>query len=246
MIIFLLFIQSLLFSQNFENKFQEANKFYQSEDYKNAINLYNNLLEENIKSADLHFNLGNAYFRNDQIGLAILHYNKSLKIDPNNEDAKFNLEIAKLKTIDKFDQIPTFFLYDIEKSISSLFNEKAWTILNIILVFVLLTLIIGFRINKRKSTKKVILLSLIVNLFFIIFSSYFGYKQYKYESNLTNGVIISQSSYVKSSPDENSQDLLILHEGTSFEVLDKVNNWIEVKLTDGNKGWVKLSEIERF
>ena len=138
MIIFLIFINSLLFSQNYQANFNKANKLFQSNEFQKAITEYENLSQENLKSAELFYNLGNAYYRNEQIGLAILNYNKALKLDDGFEDARFNLAIAKLKTIDKFEEVPKFFLDDINDSIARTFNEKQWTIINISFSFVLL------------------------------------------------------------------------------------------------------------
>ena len=246
MIILLLFLNSLLFSQNYDAKFEKANKLYNSEKYESAIKIYEELLTQDIKSSQLYYNLANSYYRNDQIGLAILNYNKALKLEPNFEDAEFNLEVAKLKTIDKFEEVPTFFLDDLSISISRMFNERQWTIVNIVICVGLFGFIALFRLTKSANTKRQILILIFGSIFLFLFSSYFGYKQYKYESTLTNGVISSASTYIKSSPDANSKDLIILHEGTSFELLDKVGDWVELKLSDGNKGWVNIKDIERY
>jgi tetratricopeptide (TPR) repeat protein len=246
MIIFLIFINSLLFSQNYEANFNKANKLFQSNEFQKAITEYENLSQENLKSAELFYNLGNAYYRNEQIGLAILNYNKALKLDDGFEDARFNLAIAKLKTIDKFEEVPKFFLDDINDSIARTFNEKQWTIINISFSFVLLGLFIFFRTRKSSNSKKQALILIFITIFFFAFTSFYGYKQLKYESSYTNGVITATSTYIKSSPDENSKDLIILHEGTSFELLDKVGDWVELKLSDGNKGWASIHDIQRF
>lgn len=246
MIILLIFINSLLFSQNYESQFDKANKLLKVNEYEKAISAYEKLSKENIKSAELYYNLGNAYYRNEQIGLAILNYNKALKYNNGFEDAEFNLNIAKLKTIDKFEEVPTFFLDDLNQDITRMFNEKQWTIINVLLAFVLFGLFVLFRTRKYSNSKKQVLLLILIASFFFIFSSYYGYKQLQYESNFTDGVITASSTYVKSSPDENSKDLIILHEGTSFKLLDKVGNWVELRLSDGNKGWVSLNDITRY
>lgn len=246
MIIFLILLNYFASSQNIEKNFEKANSYFQEEKYDLAIESYEDILNQDIKSSELYYNLANAYYRNENIGMSILYYNKALKIDPNFEDAKFNLEIAKLKTVDKFDEIPTFFLDDISKSISNSFNEKNWTIINVIISFSIFVLLILFRTRKNSNSKRQILLFVIILSVLFLFSFYFGYKQHIYESSLTNGVITSSSTYIKSSPDENSKDLIILHEGTSFDLTDEIGEWVEIKLSDGNKGWVSIKDIERY
>ncbi len=246
MIYFIIFILNFTISQNsktIESKYQEANSFYEKEQYQEAIDIYEELSNNDITSSELYYNLGNAYYRVNNIGLSIYNYSRALKLNPNDDDIKFNLEIAKLKAIDKFDEVPKFFLDDLSKTIANLFNESTWTIINVFIAIFVGIFLILFNISRDLLLKK---LSLVLTLLFIvlfILSSYFGYKQSNYQYKSTNGVIISPSAYIKSGPDDKSTDILILHEGTTFELLEEYKVWNKVRLSDGNIGWIDDESI---
>lgn len=241
--ILIIFFSTIVYSQSVDNKFTEANKLYQSEKYNDAISIYEELINNNYISSELHYNLGNSYYRTDNIGLAIYNFHKALKIDPDNEDAKFNLEMSKLKTIDKFDEIPNFFLDNIAFIIANWFNEKTWTIISTIIFLTSIIFIALFYNSREIFSKKLFLnLSIIFSIVFI-FSFYFANKQSSYQNSMTNGVIVSPSAYIKSEPDEHSTDIIILHEGTTFDLISEENSWNKVKLADGNIGWISSEKV---
>jgi tetratricopeptide (TPR) repeat protein len=243
LVLIMSFVFNISFSQNFESKFKEANSLYENEQFVEAIDLYEELTNNNITSADLFYNLGNAYYRVNNIGLSIYNYSRALKLNPSDEDIKFNLEIAKLKTIDKFDEVPKFFLDDLSNTISNLFNESTWTFINLFFAILTGVFIVLFNITRDIFVKKlsIILSFLVIGLFLVSF--YFGYHQSNYQFKATNGVIISPSAYIKSGPDDKSTDILILHEGTTFDLLEEYKDWNKIKLSDGNVGWIDDESI---
>jgi len=241
--ILIILFSTFVYSQSVDSKFLEANKLYQSEKYDEAISIYEELINNNYVSFELHYNLGNSYYRTDNVGFAIYNYHKALKIDPDNEDAKFNLEMSKLKTIDKFDEIPDFFLDNLAFNIANWFNEKTWTIISTIIFLIAILFIALFYKSREVFSKKMFLnLSFLFSIVFVL-SFYFANKQSNYQNSMTNGVILSPSAYIKSEPDENSTDIIILHEGTTFDLLSEENSWNKVKLADGNIGWISSNKV---
>ncbi len=244
MIQLLIFLfSSLCYSQSIDTKFIDANKLYQSANYEEAIVIYEDLINNNVVSFEIYYNLANSYYRIENIGHAIYNYHKALKIDPDNEDAKFNLELTKLKTIDKFDEIPDFFLDNISFTISNWFNEKTWTFISTFIFIIALVLIALFYNSRDLFSKKLFLnFSIIFSVLFVL-SFYFANKQSSYQHSMTNGVIISPSAYIKSEPDQQSTDILILHEGATFDLIKEERNWNQVKLADGNIGWIYSDNV---
>ena len=87
-----------------------ANQAYIDGDFAAAIKSYSAIENRGYYSARLYYNLGNAYFKNGELGKAILYYNRALVVSPSMDDAKYNLEIAEVQTKDNISVVPEFFL----------------------------------------------------------------------------------------------------------------------------------------
>lgn len=233
----------LSFAQEDMAKFEKANQYYQEEAYEQAILLYEELVLEEYISDDLHYNLANAYFRNNELAKAILHYEKALKINPAHEDAKHNLEFANSKTIDKIEQAPKLFFYRWWDDILHSFSSNSWA------YFVILFLIFGvaglsiFFFFSPSFIKKASFYSGTISLALALICWWIAAEQKEALEEHTSAIIMSPTVDINSSPSAGSSRLFVLHEGSKVAIEDRSGEWIEVKLPNGNSGWVKEADL---
>lgn len=227
-------------------RFEKANQLYQEESYAEAIDIYESLLSEDLVSSDLHYNLGNAYFRSRKIPRAILHYEKALKIDPAMEDAKHNLKFANSQTIDKIENPPKLFLYRWWDSLINLFSSRAWAYIS--LLFIGLSLI-GFGIyfySQSKLLKKTAFYFALSFMVCFILSWFIAEGQIRSREKSNFAIITSPTVDINSSPSEGSSRLFVLHEGSKVKLDDSLEGWYEISLPNGNTGWLLKSAVEEI
>ena len=241
----ILFISnSFSFAQNEEKIFQQGNEYFQQRQYEQAIESYRKLINSGYEGTALFYNLGNAYYREGKIGYAILYYEKALKLSPGDEDIKHNLAIANLKTIDKLESLPKFFLFEWWEGLLALFTASGWTIISYIF-YLLLILSIAFYFYVRNTfQQKVVLISGFAGFILLILSSTLLVIKLNKELNIKNGVVVENTVNVKLSPDSGSNDAFIIHEGLKVRLEDKVDKWIKIRLEDGKVGWIQESNAK--
>jgi tetratricopeptide (TPR) repeat protein len=134
--------------------FELANAAYAKGDYEKAAGLYEQLLSGNEVSAEVYYNLGNAYYKSGKLGLAILNYERARKIAPEDEDILANLKLANQKTEDKIEAAPQLFLTEWKSSITGLMSERAWSVCCILLFVFAALLFAVYTISSRSGVKK--------------------------------------------------------------------------------------------
>lgn len=223
-----------------------ANSAYSKGDYSRASKLYENIISNGQEAPEVYFNLGNAYYKTNNIAFAILNYERALKLEPDNEDFSFNLKLANQKTEDKIDAAPQLFLSQWKNGLVDLMTEKAWSQLCILLICISLILFAIYITMQKRGLKQfgffggttLVILSIIT--FFI--------AEYKYSitKNNSEAIITSPSITVTGSPNEKGTKLFILHEGTKVNVTQEDVSWAEIKIANGNTGWIKRSELQKI
>ncbi len=247
--IFILFIVTFV-SVHAENQHNEwldsANRKYTNGDYAQAINQYEMILEQGYESAALYYNLGNAYYKQNIIDQAILNYERALLLKPNDEDIKYNLEMAKRLTVDRIDKLPEFFLAVWIKNIVHWFSSNQWAIISICAFLLALIFIYIYLYTQKYGLKKLSFWLGLALVLVTIFSLIFSYQQKKKIIVKDTAIVMSPSVTVKSSPDISGTDLFVIHEGTKVWLQDQVGEWKEIKLSDGSKGWLRAEDIEEI
>lgn len=229
--------------QDINSLFEKGNEYYSNGQFEEAIENYNFILNENYESAELYYNLGNSYFRTGNLGKTILYYEKGLKLSPNDEDLIHNLKFVNSKIIDKIEPLPVLFVFEWWGSIVKFFSYNTWIILTLIIFLLLLGTILMFLYGSNISVQKISFaagLLLIILLITFSFATYASIQKYKSENE---GIILSQQIKVKFSPDDKSSDAFIIHEGTKFRIEDKFDNWLKIKIADGQVGWLLNDKI---
>jgi tetratricopeptide (TPR) repeat protein len=224
--------------------YHEANIAYQKLDYEKCIQLYEQLVKNKHVSPEVYFNLGNAYFKAGNFAKAILNYERTKKLTPDDEDVNFNLKIASLKVIDKIESVPEIFYKRWINSLSTLLTSDTFTIIFILMVWLLFVSAAFYVIGQSVFLRKISFFGIIIFLLLSIAGGVIAARSHAIMNVDKQGIIMTSSVYVKSSPDEKGNDLFILHEGTKVDVMDVLNNWRKIRIANGSIGWMKAEEME--
>jgi tetratricopeptide (TPR) repeat protein len=234
------------FASNVDESMKQANDFYRKGEFDKAIQIYEQLRNEGYEGTSLFFNLGNSYYRIGKLGYAILNYERALKISPSDEDVKHNLAFANLSTVDKIQPLPTFFLFEWWESLLASLNVNGWTYASFIFYLILLFLIIFYFFAKTIFQQKIILFSSLGVLIILALTISLLVVKINREQTFIKGVIVEQSITVKSSPDQNSTDAFVIHEGLKVNMEDKLDQWTKIRLADGKVGWIENSSVVKI
>ncbi|MGF1586751.1 MAG: tetratricopeptide repeat protein [Bacteroidales bacterium] len=224
--------------------FREANELYAEGNYDRAVDLYKTILASGYHSASLYYNLGNAYYRSGNIPPSILNYERALLLAPGDEDIRFNLDLARAQIKDRIEEVPDFFINRMWKGVRDIINYRSWAAISAGTFILTLMSLSGFLLISKVVMKKLFFWVAVSLLFISVFSFSAGLDQRNYVKNHNSAIIFSPVISVKSSPDINSADLFVLHEGTKVSVEDSIGDWREVRLSDGNKGWLHKDGLE--
>ncbi len=229
-----------------KNTFIKANDLYSSGEYQQAIDNYQTILDSGYESASLYYNIGNCHYKAENIPAAILHLEKALKSDPSNEDVRFNLKLANLKIVDKIEPIPEMPLKQWWKSLVFSNSVNGWGWLAINFLFLSALLFGAFVVMKYVTIKKLAFYTGIIAIFFSIFFFSLGYQQKSIINNSKYSIVIAPTLTVHSSPDGSGTKLFAIHEGTKVQELEILQDWVKIKLANGNVGWVKEEALVKI
>jgi len=221
-----------------------GNDAYQSNRFEEAISFYENVLDLQFESATLYYNLGNAHYKNGNNARALLWYERALRLDPKNEDIIHNISFVQQKLIDKIEVLPELFIVKWWNACAKLFTGNQWSIISIVscslfALFILIILLI--RISWARSLS---VFFSIVALLLTIFSIIFAKKETTRYIQNPEGIIMSSVLNVKSTPNEKGSDLFVIHSGLKVGITDQLNEWVEIRLPNGEKGWVLAGSVE--
>lgn len=225
---------------------EEGNDLYAKGKYEDAIEIYESILAEDNFAADLYYNLGNAYYKSDQIPAAILNYERALKLKPDHEDVLFNLAMANKKTVDKIDRLPELFIGSTWKTLVTSRTVNDWASYCILLLFVSLFFFVGYLILEITLIKKI---NFYAGVFFFLFSISCWLMASQHQSIINESaeaIIFKPTITVLSAPNDQAEKLFTLHEGTKVTLLEDIDNWQEIKLPNGNVGWVNDDVLENI
>jgi len=225
---------------------QQANAAYQANDMATAIVLYTKVIDLQYESAILYYNLGNAWFKKGDYAHALLWLERARRLDPNNEDIMHNISFIQQKLIDKIEILPELFIVKCWNTCSKLFTGNQWAIFSIIasaLFAVCLVLILLVRISWVRSISIFIAITALI---FTIFSILFAKKETVRYIQHPEGIIINQVVNVKSTPNEKGSDLFVIHSGLKVGISDRLNEWVEIRLPNGEKGWIMEAQMEEI
>lgn len=230
--------------QTSTERWEMGNKAYMEGAYDKAIEEYCAILEGGEYSLELYYNLANAYFKMENIGKAILYYNKALRIAPSQEDVLHNLAIAETRTKDKITAVPEFFLHRWMRVVRNSVSCNAWGALSALFFALILTFVLLFLLASRLGVRKAGFYGALFSLLLFVATTAFAISSRNDILTKDEAVVMSSAISVKSSPDRSATDLFVLHEGTKLRIVAEFDEWIEVVIADGKKGWTERKNIE--
>lgn len=229
-----------------ENVAREADEAYRQGDYATAIEQYEAVLAKGCTSADLYYNLGNAYYRLDRFADAILCYERALRLNPSHSDAKQNLALANSKTQDRIATLPQFFLAAWYNALVTRITPHAWRIIVLLFLALLAASFVIFRLAHQLTLRKAAFIAIIASATLMLLSILLLFISTARFNSRDAAIVMQPSVAVKSSPESQSVDKLILHEGTRVVISEDLSGWHKITLADGTTGWLPSDAIERI
>jgi len=245
--IFLLFailIGMGLQAQTPDEIFIEANNLYKEHKYDEALEKYKNIEETGYMSDNLYYNIANVHYKLEEVAPAILYYKKALKLNPNLDDAKFNLKMAQLRAVDKIEKLPVTFFVKFWNWLANILTVQQWAYFAVAMAFFSSIAFIFYFFASSSVIKRVSFVKSITGFILLIVAVVIAQQQDTWEKSHKDAVVMTENSYIKVAPNENSEDKFILHEGTEVLVIDQVDDWVRIKLADGKRGWIFNGDIE--
>ncbi|MBR1850108.1 MAG: tetratricopeptide repeat protein [Bacteroidales bacterium] len=222
----------------------DAERAYQAGNYDEAASAYEQILEQGLESAALYYNLGNTYYRLGQNGRAILNYERALRLKPNDRDTRENLALAESHTTDRIATLPQFFALRWWESLLGALAPTSWRLILLVLLastaaLVVLTLLADQYTKRRNyaigATGAILLLALCTVVTIASSARLQRHNQ---------AVVTQQAVVVKGSPERDSVDKFIIHEGTKVTIDESLSGWHKIRLADGNTGWLMQADCE--
>lgn len=240
--IFLFFLGSVS-AQN-EKYFEQGNTLYNQGKYAEALSRYEAILKTNEHSAELYFNIANAHYKLNHIAPSVYYYEKALALKPNDKDIKNNLSFANNMRVDAIDNLPEVGLSKFVKNFANIMSFDAWAKVSIGLVVLFVLLYLAYYFTYTTGKKRLLFISSTLSIFLAFIALAFTFYNYNLTRQNNPAIVFAQEAQVKSEPNLRSDEAFVLHEGTKVQVLDTVNNWKKIKLSDGKTGWIPNSDIK--
>lgn len=233
------------FSQNTEN-FEKGKTHYKEANYEAAISAWESILESGEHSAALYYNLGNAYFKTEQIAPSIYYYEKALQLAPADSEIKNNLAIAQSRTIDAIEPAPENFFSTWINKISNIFTFDGWAWVTVFFVLGFTVLFLLYYYSSLTSNKRLLFTLSFIALFFAVASLSFAFITYDKVENERTAIIFAQSTQVQSEPLDRSEVSFVLHEGTKVTITEEEDDWSRILLADGKEGWMLNKDLKEL
>ena len=234
----------LIFSntQNIDNLFEESNDLYTNGDYQNAVQGYLEIVKSGFESAELYFNIGNSFYKLNNIPESNYYYEKAKSISPNDDDILTNLSFAQNLRIDKIETLPVSDIQNLKISILDLLSEKGWSYVLIILIWIMCCAFIVYNLSNNPKFKRSFFSITVVFLILSSFILFINFEKKK-NSEIKYAIIYDKEIEVWSEPNNISELKFLLHEGTKVKQIDVIEDWLNIQLENGTVGWIQSSSL---
>lgn len=219
--------------------FEKGNAAYREKKYADAEEAYSTIAQAGIVSDALEFNLGNSCFKQGKVGEAILHYERAKRLNPGDEDIRFNLKMAYSTTVDKVEPIPLLIHEQWIQNLLQLMPPDSWSIVGIVLLWCSGGLGILYLFANTIALKRNSFLSMLGVFGTSVLVLLLAYVADKKQHGEQSAIVIDANASIKSTPDSKGTTLFMLHEGTRVDVIEQTDGWLEIRIANGNKGWIE-------
>ncbi|PWA06882.1 tetratricopeptide repeat protein [Flavobacterium psychrotolerans] len=241
-ILFILLLTTQVFFA--QNGFEKGNALYQNGNYKDAITAYESVLNANKQSAELYFNLGNCYYKLNKVAPTIYNYEKALVLNPNDNEIQNNLKFARKLQIDEIKEVPQVGFAKLIRDFTGIFHYNSWAWISVSLAILFLLFFVGYYFSQTTVSKRIFFFGMFFLVFLILISVLAALFEKSHYENERPAIVFAEIVSVKSEPKSSSSDVLVLHEGTKVFVLEVLDNWKKIQLTDGTEGWIANNAIK--
>lgn len=225
---------------------RRAETLYQEGKYREAAETYDTILASGQESYQLYYNLGNCYYKLGENSRAILNYERALLLNPGDQDARYNLKLAQDRVVDKIEVLPELFLVRWYKALVAYFSADQWAYISVALFILFLVMAALFFYSASPGIKKTGFTVGIVALLLTGMSVVFAVKQNNRIELRDYAIVMTPSVTVKGAPDNSGTDLFVIHEGLKVRVIGDLGDWLNIRLEDGNEGWVVKKDVEKI
>lgn len=246
----LIFLLALLtgFAGTAQNSqlFDTANEAYAAGNYEEAIDQYEQILENGETSAALHYNLGNAYYKIDRIAPSIFHYEKALQLKPGDKDIRNNLTFARTMAIDAIGQEEETGFKGIFDTSTAAFSASGWGWVAIICMLVFVVFFLVYYFSRRTLTKRLLFIGSMFFLVLALSSVIIATMKQNFQQERDYAIVFSEEVEVKSEPSPRAEEAFRLHEGAKVKITEDFQDWVEIELPNGSSGWMPKNDIRRL
>ena len=240
-----LLILFLLTTQFFfaQTGFEKGNDLYQKGKYEQAISEYESILATKQHSAELYFNLGNCYYKLNKVAPAIYNYEKALVLNPDDAEIANNLKFAQKLQIDEIKVVPQVGFSKMVHDFTSIFHYNTWAWISVGLATLFLLCFSGYYFSRLTFSKRVFFFGMFALLFLLLISVSSAISEKDHYEREKPAIVFAEIVLVKSEPQSASNTVFTLHEGTKVFVLETLDSWKKIQLTDGTEGWIEKKAI---
>jgi tetratricopeptide (TPR) repeat protein len=242
----IVFFSSSLTAQTPDSAFSHGNELYRAGKYQEAANVYDSIIKQGLLSAELYFNLGNAYYRDRQLARAVLSYERAAQLHPNDPDIEHNLKLSYLRTVDRLEPVPDMFLIQWMHAVGSLMSSESVRMIFLLSWIVLFGSLAAMYLVLRPGMIRVPRRLFFISCALVLLSAAMLGIQSIQDKTQDKAIIVAQTVTAKSSPDTKAVDAFVIHEGLKIKLTDAVGEWVKVTLVDGKIGWILSEQCERI
>ncbi|WP_423817859.1 tetratricopeptide repeat protein [Salinimicrobium sp. TIG7-5_MAKvit] len=246
----LIFLLALCFSlsataQN-SQVFEAANKAYAAGNYEEAITQYEQILENGQTSAALHYNLANSYYKLNRVAPSIFHYEKALQLAPGDEDVRNNIGFARNMAIDAIGEEEQAGFRGIFDTSTAAFSASGWGWVAIFCMFVFVVFFLVYYFSNKTLVKRLLFIGAMFFLVMAISSAVVAATKQSFDEESNYAIVFSEEVQIKNEPSPRAEDAFLLHEGAKVKITENFQDWVEIALPNGSRGWLEEDNLKRL
>jgi tetratricopeptide (TPR) repeat protein len=242
-LLFYILLTQFIFAQS---GFENGNMLYKQGNYEDAISAYQTVFRSKKESSELYFNLGNCYYKLNKVAPTIYNFEKAILLNPDNEQAKNNLELAQKMRIDDIKENPKVGISRMFQTLTSQFHYDSWAWISVGFGFLVLLFFVGYYFSEISILKRILFSGILVAFFVMLLTVLAAYFEKNQVSKENPAIIFAEQTVLKSDAKQTSKDLKTLHEGTKVYIKSSKNVYKKVQLTDGTIGWIESVALKEW
>jgi tetratricopeptide (TPR) repeat protein len=231
-------------AQALEELFSKGNMHYQEGRFQEAVQAYETILGRGVASAQLYYNLGNAYYRMNDVGRAILAFERAFRLNPSDPDIQHNRSLANLRTVDRIEPLPELFYKRWLRALSSSVSPSLSVGAAVVGWMFLFASLAAFLLLPHHRLRSVLRWSIALSSVVVLTCGSIAALQALERSARDEAILLAPVVTAKTSPDDRSVDAFVIHEGVKVRMEDRVEDWVRITLPDGKVGWIKADQCE--